>query len=451
MKYNSKNVESKDHKLKLRKIAEDKLQAKEEALSDNIGNVDSEYVERSVHELKVHQIELEMQLNELQKVQTELDISLNKYFDLYDQAPVGYLTLTQEGIVVEANLTASRLLGKDRIDLLEKPFSRCIIEEDQDVFYHCRRLIGKTREHQECELRMLGPENFPFWALLSTVLNNDENGELHFRVAISDITERKNTEEELIKADKRAQAANEAKSQFLANMGHEIRTPLNGLMGMTQLLAATELDEEQKELIAHLEISSAALLSVITDILDYSKIEAGKMKMEDIPFKPEKILQETVNFFRISAAEKGLTLETVTDDEIPLLRGDPFRLRQVLSNLIGNAVKYTPNGKIQVKLDKIQTSDEKVVKLKCSVNDTGIGIDPEKIPLIFDRFSQGDSSNARQHGGSGLGLSICKGLVDKMGGEIWADSTPGAGSRFVFTCRMKLADDKSMYISQDAK
>ena len=425
----------------LRQKAERKLQTGERTEIEKIENMSSVDIEKVIHELEVHQIELEMQNDELQSIRDELDISRKKYFDLYDLAPVGYLTLSDKGMILEANLTASNLLGIPRGELVRKPITQLIMREDQDVFYKHKKKILTTLEPQECELRMLCPGEVPFWAFLSCLFSVDEDGNRTIRMVISDISARKEAEETLVKAKEAAIEANEAKSQFLANMSHEIRTPLNGIMGMLQLLDMTELNEDQNELVEMAKTSSDLLLAVISDILDYSKIEAGEMKLESMPFDAKKVLEEVVNIFRISASLKDLVLEIVADEDIPTLMGDPFRFRQVLSNLIGNAVKFTHSGKILIHLNKMNLPATNRIVLKCSIQDTGIGIHPDKVNIMFQRFSQADSSNTRQYGGTGLGLAISQGLVEKMGGEIWAESVSGKGSRFTFTCNMEIGDE----------
>jgi signal transduction histidine kinase/CheY-like chemotaxis protein len=217
-------------------------------------------------------------------------------------------------------------------------------------------------------------------------------------------------------------AANTAKSDFLAKMSHEIRTPMNGIIGMAEALSREELNTEQHEYISIVRKSADLLLNIIDDILDYSKIEAGKMQIEEIPFNLHDEVSLSIDLFRVIAEEKGLSLELNIDKTIPLkVIGDPFRLRQVLSNLISNAVKFTHQGKIIVSV-KIEEEYSGNINLLFSVADTGVGIAKEKLGKIFDSFTQAENSTSRKYGGSGLGTTICKQLVTLMNGEIWVES-----------------------------
>jgi PAS domain S-box-containing protein len=312
-------------------------------------------------------------------------------------------------------------------------------------------LVG--RAHIVREGRAPGDGRWPFrarradgeyiWLEGNPAPIRDEAGHIvGVMTAQRDITARRQMEEELREAKRRAEAAAEAKSEFLANMSHEIRTPLTGIIGFSGLLAQIEpMPAQAATYIRRIETSGQSLLSVVDDILDYSKLEAGRVSLDPQPFEVTEFFTQTLDGFSARAALKSITLDPRIADDVPrVVAADSSRLAQVLNNLLSNAIKFTERGSIRLDVDY----DEGLGRLRCAVTDTGVGVPPEKLDKLFKRFSQVDGSVSRRYGGTGLGLSICKSLVELMGGEIEVSSVVGEGSTFAFWIAAQRAQDSDL-------
>jgi PAS domain S-box-containing protein len=350
----------------------------------------------------------------------------------------GVVTINKDGRILQWSTGAERLfgytaeeaVGADVTMLMPEP-QRLVDDRYVNAFLTAGNAKTVGTDRQLSGIRKDGAE-FPMELAVNEVR---ANGETLFTGILRDITERKRAEAALIQAREQAESASVAKSQFLATMSHEIRTPMNGILGMANLLVTSNLSDRQRRLVTSLSGSAQALLALINDILDFSKIEAGRFELFESDFDPRDVLAEVAAVFCERCAAKDLELVYFIAEDVPSrLRGDPVRLRQVIINLVGNAIKFTERGEILLEVTIAQRDQGQVV-LSVSVEDTGIGIEASKRDKVFESFHQVDNSITRSRGGSGLGLTISKQLVELMGGKIGVDSEVGRGSRFYFTVR----------------
>jgi PAS domain S-box-containing protein len=364
-----------------------------------------------------------------------LQESEQRFKGAFEQSATGMALVEPGGRIVQANDALCAMLGYDKDEILTVNRRKLVFHEDAETELECERmaLAGQSVTYQS-EIRYLHKNGQHVWALQNDSLVRDSDGEpLHFVSQIRDITLRKKQEQELQEAKITAEAATRAKSEFLANMSHEIRTPMNGIIGMTDLALDTSLSDEQREYLGMVKSSAYALLTIINDILDFSKIEAGRMDLEPITFQIRDSLADALAAHGIKAREKGIELALDIDSSVPqYLLGDPGRLRQIIVNLTGNALKFTEKGEVVVSANMEETKGDDVTIHFC-VRDTGIGIPKDRQKLIFEAFAQADASTTRRYGGTGLGLTISTQLVKLMNGKMWVESEPGQGSAFHFT------------------
>jgi PAS domain S-box-containing protein len=373
-------------------------------------------------------------VTERRRASAALEESEGRLRALFENSAVGFYRSTPDGRILLANPTMVRMLGyESAVELLAQNIESpdFLPQYPRQEFRRRIEADGEIRGFEACWTRR---DSTIIWVRESARLVRAQDGTpLYYDGVIEDVTERKRTEEELLKAKEAAEAASRAKSEFVANMSHEIRTPINGILGMTELALDTDLTGEQREYLGMVKSSADALLAVIGDILDFSRIEAGKLIFDVIEFSLQACLEQAIQSLAFQAEEKGLSLRCDVGPEVPaVVAGDPLRLRQVLVNLLGNAIKFTDHGEVALSVES-ESRDQETVRLHFVVRDTGIGIPAEKRKLIFEAFSQGDGSTTRKYGGSGLGLTISSRLVQMMEGRIWVESALGHGAAFHFT------------------
>jgi two-component system sensor histidine kinase/response regulator len=369
------------------------------------------------------------------------------YRSVLERSPDAFLVVDVDGVIHLANeqceklfsYTSSELVGQ-KVEILVPDEVRAQHPELRASFHRepTTRAMGALRDlHGRRKDGSLVPVDIA----LSPVPARDGVG-IQVAVSIRDVTDRKQAEMELKEAKRKAEEATRLKSMFLANMSHEIRTPMNAIIGLSHLALKTSLTPKQRDYISKVHNAGTSLLAIINDILDFSKIEAGKLDIETTDFRLDDVISSVTTVTGQKATDKSLELLAQVAPGVPqFLLGDPLRLGQILTNLVNNAVKFTERGEICVNADMLQHTGEKC-QLRFSVRDTGIGMTKEQAAKLFQPFMQADMSTTRRHGGTGLGLTVCRRLVELMGGQIWLDSEPGVGTTFTFTVWLGVGQQK---------
>ncbi len=380
---------------------------------------------------------LEAALQKLSEEQQKLTVAHAQQRDIFEMVTVGIVLMVNR-VIVQCNRNLEELFGYAPGELIGQSPRNWYLEEES--FHAMGRELDALKEGgymQKTEVRMVRKDGSLFWARVSARMFDTPEFSNAVLGVLEDITPAYEAAQAIEHARVQAEEANRAKSSFLANMSHEIRTPMNAIMGMSYLALKTELSERQRGYLRKIQTSSQHLLGIINDILDYSKIEAGKLDIEHIDFELDKVLENVASLVGDKAASKGLELVFNVDPKVPLhLIGDPLRLGQILVNYTNNAVKFTERGEIDV-LVRVQEDSDQHVLLHFSVRDTGIGVTDEQLEVLFQSFQQADASTTRRFGGTGLGLAISRQLAHMMDGEVGVESKIGEGSTFWFTAKLE--------------
>ncbi len=401
---------------------------KKNALSpENIETLSFEATQQMLHELRVHQIELEIQNEELRESQIALDVVQARYFDLYDLAPVGYCTISEQGLILQANLTAASLLGVTRAALIKKPLSQFIVKADQDLYYLRRKKLLETGEPQSFELQVVKNDGTQLWVHLAVTAAQDADGAPELRAVLIDITERKQVTTELQMAMATAEKANLAKSDFLSNMSHELRTPLSAILGFTQLIESSSPSPtpSQKRSIDQILKAGWYLLDLINEILDLALIESGKLTLSMEPISLIEIVRECQSMIETQAQKHDISIAFPRIKSPCFVNGDRTRIKQILINLLSNAIKYNKVGGTVV----VSCIANSRGRIRICVEDTGEGLAADKLTQLFQPFNR-LGNKALVEEGTGIGLVMTKRLIELMGGTIGVESTVGVGSVF---------------------
>ena len=389
--------------------------------------------------ITILRVQVRRRTQEYLQAKERVEIAAEFNHQIIENSPVGISVYGKDGNCLAANPALATMIGATRAQVLQQNYHELDSWKHSGLYQAAlMALEQKQSKHIDTQVTSTFNKDIHIDCQFVPLMH----GEASLMLIINDITERILYQRGLVEAREAAEAVNRIKSEFLANMSHEIRTPMNGILGMTELALKTSLDAKQRNYIEKAHYSADNLLGILNDILDFSKIEAGKMSLEEQTFEPAGVIADVKALIMPKADEKQISLTTAFDPNIPrMLRGDALRLRQVLTNLGSNAVKFTGQGGTMAITTKLKSKNEAYVILLFSVTDNGIGISTEQQQRIFQAFSQGDGSTTRKYGGTGLGLAISQKIVKLLQGEIWVDSSPGVGSTFYFTARFAVHVD----------
>ena len=425
--------ETKTPATNLRSMAEERLVKKNLKLGKGLSEAE---MLRIIHELDVHQIELELQNEELQTAKEAAEQAEQKYFELYDLSPAGYFTIHKDGSILELNAAGAKILGKESKPLIGSTFAFFVSQDTRNVFADFLDKVFSSKTVETCEIKIEKKSAMKYAHLVG---RSNDNSDQCLLAAI-DITDLKLAEKELIIAKEHAEEGDRLKSAFLANMSHEIRTPMNGIMGFASLLKEHGLSgSQQQEYVKIIESSGTRMLNLINDIIDISKIEAGLMNLNISESNINEQIEYIYTFFRPEVARKGVELsyKLALPAKQAIIRTDREKIYAILTNLVKNAIKFTREGSIDFGYNVVKgisgSDPEQPGEIEFFVKDTGIGIPKDMQAAIFDRFIQADICDKLALQGAGLGLSISKAYIEMLGGKIRVESEPGEGSVFYFT------------------